>query len=164
MYISYLFHRPKHPTKVHVWAGISVRGPTNIVIFDGIMTATCYGNIIQAAFIPFINNVYPEGHRLMQDNDPKHTSRYIQKLFEDEGIDWWRTPPESPDCNPIENLWHELKEFMRREIKPINKGELVSGIKQFWETVTVEKCQRYIGHLRKVLPKVIENEDGPTGY
>ena len=89
-----------------------MQGPTNI---DGIMRTTCYGSIIQAALVPFITSVYPEGHRLMQDNDPKHTSRYIQKLFEDV---WWRTPAESPDCNPIENLWHELKEFLRRKLNP----------------------------------------------
>lgn len=28
---------PKHPYKVHVWAGISKRGPTKIAIFSGIM-------------------------------------------------------------------------------------------------------------------------------
>ncbi|KAH3889201.1 hypothetical protein DPMN_013252 [Dreissena polymorpha] len=27
--------KPKHPLKVHVWAGISRRGPTSISIFDG---------------------------------------------------------------------------------------------------------------------------------
>ena len=32
--------RPKHPTKVHVWAGISKKGATQIVIFEGIMDAT----------------------------------------------------------------------------------------------------------------------------
>jgi len=26
------------------------------------------------------------------------------------------TPPESPDLNPIENMWHQLKEFIRREV------------------------------------------------
>ena len=30
-------------------------------------------------------------------------------------------------ANPIEMLWHELKEFIRREVKPINKQELVDG-------------------------------------
>ena len=48
------------------------------------------------------------------DNDSKHTSKLAQKAFEEEGINWWKTPPKSPDCNPIENLWHELKEFNRR--------------------------------------------------
>ena len=41
----YYSHRPKHPTKVHVWVGISGREKTSVVIFDGIMTAECYVNI-----------------------------------------------------------------------------------------------------------------------
>ena len=36
-------------------------------------------------------------------------------FFATNGIDWWKTPPESPDLNPIENLWHELKEYIRRQ-------------------------------------------------
>ena len=46
--------------------------------------------------------------------------------------------------NHIENLWHELKEFIRQEVKPTTKAELVSGIEQFWKTVDVAKCTRYI--------------------
>ena len=42
-------------------------------------------------------------------------------LYYSNGINWWKTPPESPDFNPIENLWHELKEFIRREVKPKQK-------------------------------------------
>ena len=76
----------------------------------------------------------------------------------------YKTPPESPDCNPIENLWHELKEFLRREVKPRTKDELVQGILQFWDTVDVAKCTRYIRHLRKVLPRIIELNGDATGY
>ena len=32
-----LYCRPKHPTKVHVWAGISMKGRTGICILNGIM-------------------------------------------------------------------------------------------------------------------------------
>ena len=64
---------------------------------------------------------------------------------------------------PHRNLWHELKEYIRREVKPSCKEDLVEGIYKFWETVTTEKCQKYIRHLRKVLPKIIE-VGGGGGY
>ena len=79
-------------------------------------------------------------------------------------MNWWKTPPESPDINPIEKLWHELKEFLRREVKPKIKEELVGGVEQFGATVDVAKCTRYIRHLRKVVPKVIELEAKATGH
>lgn len=78
----------------------------------------------------------------MQDSDPKHTSKKVQEFFKEKGVNWWKTPAESLDCNPIENLWHKLKEFLRREIKPTCKDELVKGICKFWEErVDVAKCQ-----------------------
>ena len=101
--------RPKHPVKVHVWAGISCKGATGVCVFDGIMDAPVYTGILERYLIPFIRDVYPTGHRFMQDNDPKHTSRHAQHFFTEHSINWWKTPPESPDANPIENLWHELK-------------------------------------------------------
>lgn len=158
--------RAKHPTKVHVWAGISKKGATQVCIFEGIMAAPLYCEILQQTLIPFIQECFPppSTHRFMQDNDPKHTSRAAQQFFLDSGINWWKTPAESPDMNPIENLWHELKEHIRREIKPTTKQELVDGINHFWETVDIHKCRRYINHLRKVLPKVIELNGEATGY
>ena len=133
-------------------------------IFEGIMDAELYTTILRHSLLPFLREVYPAGHRLMQDNDPKHTSRRAVQFFNEEGINWWKTPPESPDMNPIENLWHEMKEHLRREVKPHTKQELVQGIHQFWETVDIEKCTRYIRHLRNVFPRVIEEQGGHTGF
>ena len=84
--------------------------------------------------------------------------------MKDNGINWWKTPAESPDLNPIENLWHELKEYIRREVKPKTKDELIAGIIEFWSTVDKNKCIKYIRHLRKVIPKVIELNGAATGY
>ena len=73
-------------------------------------------------------------------------------------------PPESPDLNPIENLWHELKEYIRREVKPTRKAELIVGIKRFCNTVDVNKCNKYINHLQKVFPRIIQLDGAATGY
>ena len=141
-----------------------MRGRTGICIFEGIMDTPVYVDIIGRTLLPFVHEVYPDGHRFMQDNDPKHVSKLGQDFLAANNINWWRTPPESPDMNPIENLWHEMKEYLRREVKPKTKEELISGIEQFWDTVTGEKCRKYIRHLQKVVPKVIELKGDATGY
>jgi len=157
--------KPKHPLKVHVWGGICRHGATKICIFDGIMDADLFCNVLETTLVPFIRHKLPD-HRFMQDNDPKHTSRRAQAFFETENINWWRTPPESPDLNPIEDLWHELKFYLESKVKPRNKQELVDGIKKFWERkVTPEKCAKYIDHvLHKVVPAVVEARGAATKY
>ena len=141
----------KHPYKVHVWAGISKRGATAITIFTGCMDAAFFvDTILTKALLPFISSHFPEGHRFQQDNFPKHTSNLAKSFFEDKGVNWWRTPPESPDLNPIELVWHELKHHLRANVKPRTKEALVESIKQFWaQAMTVEKCKRYINHIKK---------------
>lgn len=115
------------------------------------MKKELFVSILDGTLVPFINDVYPDGHRFMQDNDPEHTSGYASDWMRDNSINRWKTPAESPDLNPIENLWHELKEFIRREIKPKTKDQLIQGTAQFWRTVDVAKCVKYIGHLKKVI-------------
>ena len=73
-----LKYRHKHPPKIHIWVSISKIGATCLVMFTGIMTATKYGDILTASLVPFLRKHYPNGHRLYQDNDPKHISHYIQ--------------------------------------------------------------------------------------
>ena len=158
--------RAKHPFKVHIWAGISKRGATRVLIFSGNMDATFYVNeILEKTLLPFIESRFPDGHRFQQDNDPKHTSRLAQAFMDRSGINWWKTPPESPDLNPIELIWHELKHFLRTNVKPTTKDELLGGITRFWqERMTAEKCTTYINHLQKVVPLVVQREGRASGH
>ena len=76
-----LKQRPKHPIKIHVWGGISARGATKIVMFSRIMNAIKYGKIVEEGLVPFMKAYFPDGHRLQQDNDLKHSSRYIKPFL-----------------------------------------------------------------------------------
>lgn len=86
-------------------------------------------------------------------------------FLEENNINYWETPVESPDMNPIENVWHELKHYLRKVHKPKNKEQLVRGIETFWSSkMDLSKCQKYIGHLRKVLPAIVVQKGEASGY
>ena len=61
------------------------------------MPATRYGDTLSASLVSFLKKTYPDEHRLYQDNDPKHTSRYIQTFFEKNQTNGWKSLAESPD-------------------------------------------------------------------
>ena len=127
-------------------------------------TAQRYKQILEAGLLPFINECFADSHRLQQDNDPKHCTTLIDDFFLENEISWWRTPPESPDLNPIKNVWGSLKQFLRTTYKPKDLNDLKQGIQHFWSSLTPEVYNRYINHLHKVVPKVIELQGEPSGY
>ena len=60
--------------------------------------------------------LYPDGIlQFQEDNHPVHTSELIRDWFarrqDIELIDW---PRRSPDLNPIENMWAQIKRHMRK--------------------------------------------------
>jgi len=121
------------------------------------MDADLFCNILKTTLVPFIRERLPV-HWFMQDKDLKHMSRQAHTFFEEQNTNWWHTPPESPDLNPIKDSWHKLKFFLESKVKPSNKQELVDGLKEFWERrIMPEKCTKYIVHiLCKAIPAVVE--------
>jgi len=156
--------KPKHPLAVHAWAGISKNGTTDIAIFTGIMDSSGYQTIMKEYLLPFISRAYPQGYRLVMDNDPKHKSKSTSEWMKANKINHWPMPPESPDLNPIERVWAAMKYHIRRRIKPTTKEELTQGIRDFWSTVTPDMCTRYINHVLKDAELIVANDGGPAGH
>ncbi len=119
-----------------------------------------FNKILQARALKFQKKGCEKS--LQGDNDPKHATSAA--CIEAEGINCVKTLPESLDLNPVELVWHSMKDFIRKEAKPGTKPELVQAIHVFWQMrVTENFCNRIITGLSKVLRLVIKNEGGHSG-
>lgn len=159
--------RAKHPVKVHIWAGISWYGATDVIIMNEKtrINSQIYIDILRKGLIPFITKHFTDRSYIFQaDSAPVHKSNETMRFITENNLNYtpifW--PPESPDLNAIENVWHEMKEYLRGTAKPNNLAELIQGILTFWSTVTPAKCRKYMRHIAKVIPPVLENKGGPT--
>ena len=107
-----------------VFCMISAAGTQLLVRLLGKINATVYKEILKQ-FVPNLRTTINQPAVFMQDNAPYHTVKSVKTFLSEEDVTVMEWPAQSPDMNPIENVWKLLNE-RAKEKKPRNVGELTT--------------------------------------
>jgi len=74
-------------------------------------------------------------------------------------------PAQSPDINPIEHVWKQLKtRINRREVQPKTLDELWVAIQEEWGKITVDFINKLVDGMPKHVEAVLKAKGGSTKY
>ena len=153
----------KHSPSVMVWGGFSsyVRGGLFFLPPKTTMRKEEYLMVLEEKLLPRWRA--PITH-FLQDGAPCHTAKVVKEWHQKHGvrlIDW---PGNSPDLNPIENMWGFMKGKLSNT-KLTSIPHLQEELKRLWCLgLSEEYCQKLADSMPRRLEMVINAGGGPTKY
>ena len=139
-----LYRTVKHPPKVSVWGCLSSKGFGKLVIISGILESRQLVSIYERGLLPSAQKFYganSDDWQLLEDGDPKHTSKLSKTWKAENGVQVLEWSANSPDCNPIENVWALMKARLRQR-KIATLTGLIKAIKEEWQSLTIEYAKK----------------------
>jgi transposase len=158
----------RHAPKIHVFGGIGLHFKTQLYFFEETLDADLYCKILNKRLPPaHAFNLHQRDRNkwvLVQDNDPKHKSKKVEKVLDrlapDRLRDW---PSNSPDFNPIEDIWSEL-DYELQKTGPKDIVKLKSALSKAWKNLDQTKVKSSIESLPRRLEECLKVNGERTRY
>jgi transposase len=176
---SYCWRIPGAPTKDHhfqptikhgggsifLWGCMTSNGVGFMAKINNGLDSKLYTEILQGELLESLKwyGMKMDEIIFQHDNDPKHTAFCTKKWLARSGLrvlDW---PSQSPDLNPIEHLWAELKKRVRnRQKPPTTLNELWEAVEEEWNDIPRDFCLKLIDTMPARIRDVLKAKGGNT--
>ncbi len=145
-------------------AAMSSAGVGPLCFLKSTVNAAIYQEILEHFMLPSADKLYGDADFIFQqDLAPAHTAKSTKSWLNDHGVGVLDWPTNSPDLNPIENLWCIVKRKMR-DTRPNNADDLKAAIKETWSSIPPQQCHKLITSTPRRIEAVIKAKGAPTKY
>lgn len=156
--------RLKYPLKVMIWSCFNANGIGRIHICEGSMTSEKYKNVLEKYLLPSINDLGVKDPILLDDSARPHRTQLIKNWLDQNQIESVEWPGNSPDLNPIENLWGILKHKIRKTTI-FTKRTLIEKIIYTWNYQIEKSVLRKLSDsMTTRIHNLIKNKGQMTKY
>ena len=155
----------RHGPHIHVWGCFNSNGVGLLKRINGNMNAEKYQkDILHDIDIVGKCLVFPKAAFVFQhDLAPPHKAKSTQAYLKNKNIEILPWPGNSPDLNPIENIWGILK----RKVRPIqhkSAEELWNEVQSEWYKLSRNLCQKIVNSMPTRLELVKTSKGHPIKY
>ncbi len=106
---------------------------------------------------------WAEGFTFQQDNDPKHTAKITKEWLHNNSVTVLEWPSQSPDLNPIEHLWRDLKMAVHQRYHPTWQNWRGSA-RRNGRGSPKSRCENLLHLSQKRLMAVLNQKGASTKY
>jgi transposase len=159
----------KHSASVMVWgcfSGKMGRGGLYFLPKNQTMNGERYKSVLENHLMPFMR--IHGATFFLQDGAPCHKSKLVMNRLKEmekefQVLDW---PGNSPDLNPIENCWSQMKRKLKAERHSTTSlPKLITAIKTMWVTDMPHSYFLSLAHsMPKRIREVLANQGQMTKY
>ena len=97
----------KHPQPIIVWGCIAASGIGRPKLVSKMMNETKYIDVMENQMLPSARSLFSDNDWIFQDdNAPYHHAKKVHHWYETHKVERMDLPAQSPNLNPIENLWN----------------------------------------------------------
>ena len=156
----------KHPYSIMIWgafSGCAGKAGLEFLPQNKTMDAKRYKRIL----IKHLPN-YMDLHGceiFMHDGAPCHTANIVKTWFHNKGIQVMEWPGNSPDLNPIENCWNQMKDKVFRNGRNMTVAQLKETISEVWNNeLDLAYFKKLTDSMKRRCSEVIKARGEMTKY